>query len=464
MTDEVRRAPLIDLAIKGNIVLPNRVLWDGVVGVSDGRIAAFYGETSTPECGEFIDAGGSYVLPGAIDAHVHCFSAPQEGFVHTTRSAAAGGVTTVIDMPYDAGAPVMSAERLLEKREQLEREVLVDVALLATIKKRGGLAEIARMAEAGACGFKLSLFETDPERFPRIPDDELWRAFQLIEQTGLTVGVHAENDEVVKRAIHEQLESGNNSAGAHSDSRPRVAESEAVLRAMEFAFDTGVKLHIHHATFPRVFELVRWYRDQGTDVTAETCTHYLILSEEDLVRLGPKGKVNPPLRSVAEREMLWEYCANGMVDLITSDHAPWAPERKAQPNFLDNASGMPGVEALVHLVYSGGVATGRLTIHDLARLLSENPAKRYGLYPQKGQLQIGADADMVILDPRMEWTLDERAQQSTAGWSPYDGQLVRGRITRTIVRGQSVWDGKQIVAEPGFGRFIPPNQERERIK
>jgi allantoinase len=459
MAPEMKHPTSVELAVKGNLVLPKHLMVNGIIGVVGGRIVGFYDDRWAPSCEHLLDASGKYVLPGAIDAHVHCFSAVQEGFVHTTRSAAAGGVTTVIDMPYDAGNPVMSSERLLAKRELLEREAVVDVALLATIKKTGGLGEIGGMAEAGACGFKMSLFETDPNRFPRIPDDELLEAFHLIRETGLAVGVHAENDEIVRRAIDKQRCAGNSQPAAHTASRPRVAESEAVLRAMELAREADARLHIHHATFPRIFELVRWYRDQGLEVTAETCTHYLILTEDDLLTSGARTKVNPPLRSAADQAGLWDYCANGMVDMVTSDHAPWSADRKGHADIFDNASGMPGVETLLHLVYSAGVSTGRISIHDLARLLAQNPARLTGLYPQKGELRIGADADLVVLDPAVEWVLNESDQQSTAGWSPYHGQTVRGRISNTLVRGKMVYDGQQVIAEPGYGRFVRPGEQ-----
>jgi allantoinase len=365
-------------------------------------------------------------------------------------------VTTIIEMPYDAGAPVITAERLRAKRDRLEEEAVVDVALLATIKKLGGLDEIPRMAKAGACGFKMSLYETDPDRFPRIPDDEVLEAFSRIRETGLPVGLHAENDEVVKRATALQRDVPMPESAAHSASRPRVAESEAVLRALEFAHWTGVQLHIYHATFPRVFELVDWFRQQDVRVTAETCIHYLVLTEADLIHLGARAKVNPPLRSTEDQDGLWALCAGDEVAMVTSDHAPWTLDRKSQPNIFDNASGLPGVETLLPLLYSEGVAKGRLSIRNLVHLLAENPAKVFGLYPRKGQIRVGADADLVILDPDDEWVLDEKSLHSTAGWSPYHGRPMKGRITHTIVRGETVYDGEMIIAQPGFGQFVPP--------
>jgi allantoinase len=446
----------LDRVVQGDIVLPEQILRDGIVGISEGRIAGIYAPDAMPphRAEGALLATGQLVLPGMIDAHVHCFSTPNEGFGPATRAAAAGGITAIVEMPYDLGRPVISLERFLAKRERAGAESVVDVALLATIKKTGGLDQVLPLAEAGACGFKVSLFETDPDRFPRIPDYELLEAFSLIRQTGLPVGVHAENDELARWLTARYRPQGADPR-AHCRSRPPIVETSAVLQALEFARSTGVRLHIYHASLARTFELVDWYRCQGTQVTAETCPHYLVLSEEEMPRLGARGKINPPLRAAEELARLWQLCATGQVDLITSDHSPWQLERKTQPDIFDNASGAPGVQTLASLVYSEGVARGRLTIHDVARLLAQRPAQIFGLAPRKGQIRVGADADLTILDPNCRWTLDEAGLLSTAGWSPYHGWAMTGKVTKTLVRGQIVFDGERVVAEPGTGQFIP---------
>ena len=444
----------LDLIVQGDIVLPEGNIKNGLLGILDGRIAGIFDEAATPPHREAVRARGQYVLPGMIDGHVHCFSAPNEGFTKGTRAAAAGGVTTIIEMPYDLGRPVMSRDKFLDKQQRLEAESLVDVALLATIKKTGGLDQIPLMAEAGACGIKASLFETDPDRFPRIPDGELFEAFKLVRETGLPIGVHAENDELVRWTTKLARRDGSDPS-AHCRSRPVVVESSAVVKALEFAHTTGAHLHIYHASSARVFELVAWYRQQGTRATAETCTHYLTLAEEDMGRLKAKGKINPPLRPAAEHEKLWALCAAGQVDMLTSDHSPLLLEYKTQPNIFDNASGAPGVQTIVPMIYSEGVAKGRITIHDMARLLSQRPAEIFGLAHRKGQIRIGADADLTIIDPGAEWVLDEADQLSSAGWSPYHGWPMRGKVTRTILRGQVIYDSEQVLAEPGTGSFVP---------
>ena len=444
----------LDLVVRGDVVLPADLAQDGAVGIHGGRIVGIFDGSTVPAHRRAIDARGQYVLPGIIDAHVHCYSTPNEGFTGATRSAAAGGVTTIVEMPYDQGRPVISLERFADKVKRLEAESLVDVALLATIKKTGGLDQIAPLASAGACGFKVSLYESDPDRFPRIPDYELLQAFALVRQTGLPIGLHCENDELVTGYIQQYHDQGADPR-AHGHSRPDIVETSAVLKALEFAFATGVHVHIYHASLARSFELVEWYRRQGGRVTAETCTHYLTLTDEDMDQLGAKGKINPPLRPAAEHDKLWALCANGTIDQITSDHAPWLPEYKNRANIFDNASGAPGVETLVPLIYSEGVAQGRITIHDFARLLAQRPAEIFGLAPRKGQIRIGADADFTLLDPTAEWLLDEAGLHSSAGWSPYHRWRLQGRVTQTILRGQVIYDGADVTAEPGTGHFVP---------
>ncbi len=442
-----------DMVIKGNAVLPDKVVYNAAIAIKDGKIADIL-ETHGELAGvKVVDAANCLILPGAIDAHVHCFSSLDEGFTTAGRAAAAGGVTTIIEMPYDATGMVASEELFVQKIERLERESIVDTALLATIYKENGLDEIPKLARAGACGFKVSMFNTDSFRFPRIDEGQLLEAFAVIAETGCPVGVHCENDEIVRASIRKFERQGTQDPRAHCWSRPKVAESTAALTVMELAHYTGVKLHLYHSTFPRVFELVSCYRARGTRVTAETCTHYLTLSEDDMLRLQAKAKINPPLRSKQDVEALWQLLATGAIDMVTSDHAPWTADKKAHADIFQNASGAPGVENLLPMMYSEGVAAGRITVLDLVRVLSENPAATFGLDYCKGKIATGMDADLVILDPNEAYRLDETALQSSAGWSPYNGWEMRGKITQTYVRGKLVYAG-EVVGEAGDGRFV----------
>src|ERR1700694_3864272 len=298
-----------DLVVAGTLALPGDRLVEGEVGIRDGRIAAI-GEAGTLAGEKRIETKG-LVLPGVVDAHVHTRSEPEEGITRATTAAAAGGVTTIVDMPYDDPTPITNVEAFLAKTAAVAREAITDVALWATIAKAGGLDEIEELVSAGACGFKVSTFETHPVRFPRIPDGELYLAMPRIAAAGSLISFHAENDELVRRLSARLESSGRSEPSAHGAARPPVAETEAVGRALELALATGARVHIVHATVERAFTLVHRARGDGVDATAETCLHYLLLDESELDRQGARAKINPPLRSRAEVENLWQLLDAG---------------------------------------------------------------------------------------------------------------------------------------------------------
>jgi allantoinase len=447
-----------DLLVTGDVVTPAGVLRGGAVAVAGGRISEVLPSPDGIEASERMDAPGCWILPGAIDAHVHCFSSPTEGFLNATRAAAAGGVTTIIEMPYDDGDPVVARDVLDRKIDRLQREVVVDTALLGTIRKVDGVREIAGLIDGGVCGFKLSMFETDPQRFPRIADGDLLEALRQVGAAGLSLGVHAEDGDIIYPLIAAYQAQGKTYPRAHCETRPPVSETASIALVLELAAQANAQVHIYHASVPRSFELLVSYREQGLRCTAETCPHYLLLSELDMDHLGGFGKINPPLRSAEHVAGLWQLLQSDVVDMVSSDHAPWPRDRKDnRQDIFANASGTPGVETLLPLLYSAGVAAGRLSISQLARLLSESPARTFHLYPRKGHIAVGADADLVILDPAVEWTLQAAELQSAAGWSPYEGMAMRGRITQTLVRGQVVYDGKAVTATAGYGEFKRPS-------
>jgi allantoinase len=422
--------------------------------VRDGRIAGWYAAGSAPPARETVDAAGLLILPGCIDAHVHAASTPFEGLPAATAAAAAGGVTTIVDMPFDAPAGVTTVEQFAAKRAHLEESTRVDCALLAAVKKET-LDHIPGLAAAGACGYKLSLFDTDPVRFPVVPDPHLLEAFRRIARTGLHAGVHAENDAIVQEAIRRLRAAGRSTPRDHAHSRPPIAEVEATLRACEFAREAGVRLHVHHVTHPRCLELAARYRADGLRVTTETCPHYLLLCVDDMDRLKAYGKINPPLRERAEVEGLWADLAAGRIDIVASDHAPWPPSEKDKSDIFANASGCPGLQTMVPLLYSEGVARGRIGLGRFVEVLCQNPARIFDLPAGKGSLRPGADADVILFDPRRRWTVREDQMLSNAKWTPFAGMAVQGAVVATLVRGAFAYREGALLAKPGDGRFVP---------
>jgi allantoinase len=449
------RMNAIDRVVRGRIVLPDQIIEHGFVAVAGGKVAQV-GAGAGPSgatCEEYRDC---LVLPGAIDGQVHSRSQrDQEDFIWSTRSAAAGGVTTIVDMPYDDGELICTGERLARKARTAAQQARVDFALYATLHPRSDGAEVHELVEAGACAFKFSTFGTHPERFPRIPPQQLHRFFSAIAPTGLSAGVHNENDEVVRAAIAAVEAMGLSDYRAHGASRPPIAETLAMAEVYELGIATGCPAHVVHCSVGRGYELCAAYRMQGAEASVEACIHYLVLNEEnDVARLGGFAKINPPIRSHAEVELLWKHLAAGNVTIVSTDHVSWSRDRKSDPKMLNNASGVPGLEALYPLLMKGLEEHGLPFTH-AAKLLARNPARHFRLF-EKGALEVGCDADIVVMK-RASYAYQAAASgHNVVDWSPYDGMVLPWRVEATYVRGQRVFDGANVLAEPGAGRFTTP--------
>jgi allantoinase len=315
------------------------------------------------------------------------------------------------------------------------------------------LGIIADMAEAGAVGFKVSTIEVDPLRFPRIPDGRLYEAFQEIANTGRPVAAHQENQEIVFAQTEAFRSRGDTAPIDHALSRPPVAEAEAAGRLLELAYWTGAHLHMVHGTLPRTFDLIEWNRSKGVRASGETCIQYLLLNMDALREQGGRAKCNPPLRSQDHVDGLWQQVQNGLVDIVTSDHSPYPLHRKETEDIFEAYAGMPGAETLGTLLYSEGVAAGRIDLGRFLQLVSAGPASVFGL-ERKGRLEAGSDADFVVFDPKAEWILDEGSMHYAVGWSPYHGRPARGRVVSTWLRGRRVYEDGQVTSEPGIGRFV----------
>ena len=443
-----------DTVIIGTVVTEEGVGEKGYVAIAGETIAAV-GSGPAPAAREKHDFGAAYVLPGTIDGQVHSRSqAGQEDFIWSTRVAAAGGVTTIVDMPYDDGNLICTGELLTEKAESAAAQARIDFALYGTIRPSDGVTHIPAMAEAGAIGFKFSTFETHPDRFPRIATPMLVDAFAAVAQTGLVAGVHNENDECVRAWSKAVAASGVADWRAHSASRPAIAETLAIAEVYEIGAGTGCRSHIVHCSVGRGYELAESYRDQGVEATIEACIHYLVCSEEDDVsRMLGKAKCNPPIRSRAEREAIWAHLAAGNVTIVSTDHVSWSLSRKSSPVMLENASGMPSLEVLTSLLVDGLVERN-LPLTHAARLLAGNPARLFRISDRKGALSVGLDADITVVAERPRHYDPAASGHNFVHWSPYEGRLIRHCPVATFQRGRMIFDGTQVLAEPGAGRFV----------
>jgi allantoinase len=445
-----------DLVLQGTVVLPERILETGYVAVRDGKIAEI-GLGVPPAARERHLLGKALILPGAIDAQVHSLSQKnQEDFIWSTRSAAAGGVTTIVDMPYDEGNLVCSAEAVKKKIAHAGPQARVDFALYGTVDPEEGAKRVAEMVDAGVAAFKFSTFGTDPKRFPRIPPALLDECFAAIAPTGLTAGVHNEDDEAVRTYMERVKASGITDWRAHGLSRPPITELLAMHTIFETGANTGCPSHVVHCSLGRGYDIARAYRRDGFEATVECCIHYLTLDEEnDVKRLGGKAKINPPIRPRAEVEALWRRVAEGNVWLVSTDHVSWSENRKTNHDMLANASGVPGLEVMVPLFIKGAAERG-IPLTWAAKLMAENPAKHFRLDHVKGALTPGKDADIVVLEPR-ETVYDAAASgNNVVGWSPYNGIRLPWTVAATYLRGEKITDGATVLAEPGTGRFVRP--------
>jgi allantoinase len=449
-----------DLVLQGTVVLPDRIVEAGYVAVLGGKIAEI-GIGVAPAARERHLLGKALILPGAIDAQVHSLSQKdQEDFIWSTRSAAAGGVTTIVDMPYDEGNLVCSAEAVRRKVDHASPQARVDFALYGTVNPEEGSKRIGEMVDAGVAAFKFSTFGTDPKRFPRIPPALLEACFKAIAPTGLTAGVHNEDDEAVRSYIEATKASGITDWRAHGLSRPPITELLAMHTIFETGAETGCPAHVVHCSLGRGYDIARAYRRDGFEATVECCIHYLTLDEEnDVRRLGGKAKINPPIRPRAEVETLWRKVAEGNVWLVSTDHVSWSENRKTNPDMLANASGVPGLEVMVPLFVKGAIERG-ISLSWAAKLMAQNPAKHFRLDHCKGALEIAKDADIVVLTPE-ETVYDAAASgNNVVGWSPYQGIRLPYKVSATYLRGAHAFDGTKVLSEPGTGKFVRPLSRR----
>ena len=443
-----------DRVFLGDVVTPSEVFRDGYVAVRGETIAAV-GQGVAPPAAEVVDHRGRLILPGLVDGHMHTSSAiGWPGIEWATRSAAAGGVTTCVDMPYDVPAPVTSAALLADKIGWVERTAHVDVALYGTIRKTGGVEDIAALAAGGVSAFKLSTYEYDAVRFPRIDHPTMVAAFAEIAKTGLPVAVHNEDQELVERLTAEAKAAGNTSAIWHCRTRPPLAETMADLEIFEIGLQTGAHVHIAHSSLARGFEIAEVFRRMGGKATGEACIQYLCMTEDDIVRLGGRGKCNPPFRTAGEVERMWESLLADKVAYVSTDHAPWPLDRKRSADIFANGAGLTGMQSFAPLMFTLLEERG-LPVTLMATYCAERSAKLHGLWPKKGAIRPGSDADMLVME-RADYAFDEAVIQDRPEmrWSPYHGRRMRGRVAATVLRGRTIWDGAQVLASPGDGRFV----------
>ena len=451
-----------DLVIKSDKVFIDGRLIDCWIGVKDGIISTISKEKLTAE--KIIDAKGKIVLPGTVDPHVH-IRAPghdeRETFESGTKDAASGGVTTVIEMPISTPPP-HSPELVQRRMDIADKEVVVDIAFFGAAGT-DCLEDIIPCAKSGIVAFKTFLHEAPPgrkEEFIGLTAPNTGDQYELMKkvaQTGVMIGFHTENNDMVIKNIARLRSEGKTSPLYHGRSRPPVVEIETAAKILLFAEKIGTKVEICHISTPEVVELVNRAKSKGVYVVAETCPHYLFLNENVLEKVGVFAKCNPPLRSEEERLKMWEFVNNGSIDIIGSDHAPYTKEEKEKgsEDIFTPPAGFPGLSTRLPLLFTA-VKEGKIRLDKMVELICENPAKIFGFYPQKGTIAVGSDADFVIFDPDKKDIIskDKMFTKCRDSALVYDGWEIYGKPEKTIVRGNVVFDNGKITVSPGYGEII----------
>ena len=424
------------------------------LGILHGKILALE-PSLAGDAGQNIEASGLHIFPGLIDSHVH-FNEPGrtewEGFATGSRALAAGGGTLFFDMPLNAHPPTINATSFDEKLAAAQSNSVTDFAFWGGLVP-GNVERMEELSARGVLGFKAFMAESGIDDFPRVTDRTLRAGMNRAAQLKRPVAVHAESHKLIRAATQRCLRTGNFSVRDFVESRPIRAELEAIQRATEIAGETRCALHIVHVSCGEGIALIAAARNQGVDVTCETCPHYLALTEEDMEKIGALAKCAPPLRSASAQESLWTALKLKQVTTIGSDHSPSPPEMKTDPNFFKIWGGISGIQHTLPLLLTEGHLKRRLPLSQIAGLTSSNVAERFHLPTSKGRLEIGADADLALFDLRASFTVKAGDLHYRHKHSPYVGRTLTGELVRTILRGQTVVNDGKIVSEP-IGRLV----------
>ena len=437
--------------IRGGRLVSSTGIMSAGIAIEGGVIVAISRDDALPDSRETIDAIGTYVLPGVIDPHVH-FRSPgyeyKEDWASGTAAAACGGVTTVFEMP-NSDPPTSTVDALQIKRQIASRDAYVDYGLYGLLGQQN-LGDLPGLARHGVIGLKCFMGNNP---IGHIDDGAMLEGLEIAASLGLRVTVHAENATIIERKTGRLRATGRRDPLAHLESRPAVCVVDAVERAIAFAEAAGAQVHIAHEGCKDALPIIRDAKSRGVAVTAETCPHYLLLTAEDMDRIGPVLRVNPPVRAAGHAEPLWSGLADGVIDMLATDHAPHAIPEKTADDIWDCVSGFGGLETAIPLLLTE-VNRGRITLEQYVTWSSLAPARVWGLYPRKGVLDVGSDADIVIVDLEREATIRADRFQSKSKITPFEGFRTKGQPVCTIVRGRVVMRDGALEGRPGWGRLV----------
>jgi allantoinase len=452
------------LKITNAKIIRDHELQEVTLIIENGRIKDIIsGKAVSLRADEEIDLKGKVTFPGFIDPHVH-FDDPgfteREDFETGTRSAAAGGITTIIDMPCTSVPQVTSGRNFDCKLEVVEKKAFVDFAFWGGVTpgqiKSGEYRQtLIELKERGIVGAKFYTI-SGMKLYPRMPVSNMDKAFRFLKKLNLVCAVHAEDYYLAEYYSNMMRNQGRSDVESWCAGRTYEAEPKAIWSVVGVTKRAGNKLHIVHLSTREGLNIIRWAKTDGMDVSTETCPQYLIFNIEDFKEIGAILKVAPPLRKKEDNEGLWEGLKDSSISFICTDHAAGKyPEEKSFSSIWDNYAGIPGTQLMVPVMLYYGYHKGKLSLSEIQSLMSENAAKRYGLYPQKGIIKVGSDADLTMIDLEKEWVIDPSGLESKGKYSPFSGKRIKGKVYMTMVRGEVVYKEEDgIIGTKGYGQLV----------
>lgn len=449
-----------DLIIKNGNIVSEHSVKKGDIGILNGKIVEVspkIDETATTN--EIINAEELYILPGLIDIHVHLNEPGRtkwEGIYTGSCSLAAGGVTTFFDMPLNSDPPLIYPDQFKVKEDLAREKSIIDFGILGGVVPEN-LNYLKDLKECGVIGFKGFMSNSGIKEFNYLDDNSLFEGLKKVSKLHSIVMLHAESEVITSHLASEAISEGRITAEDYAASRPIVSEIEAVDRAMCMAEVANCKIHIAHASNSEVVERVKLAKDRGVDVTLETCPHYLSLTVEDIVTQGAIAKCSPPLRKRDDVDQLWKALINGDIDIISSDHSPSSPDLKDMSdgkNIFSVWGGISSAQSTLNVLLEEGYWKRGVSLELVSKLTSANPARRFGIYPRKGTISVGSDADLAIIDLNQSFILKKEDLLYKHPVSPFIGKKFRGKVVYTVSRGHKVFEKGKILDDGYRGELI----------
>ena len=463
----------MSILIKGGRVVTAADDYVADVYIEDERITLI-GESLDVQADRTIDASGKYLLPGGIDPHTH-LDMPFGGTVTIDdvesgqTSAAFGGTTCHVDFIIQPHGSTF-ADALEEWRAKANGKQVIDMGYhmaVTDLKEGGTLEELASLPDQGITSYKLFMAYKGALM---VDDETLFRTMEVAAKTGALVMVHAENGDLIDVLVRQALEAGNTEPEYHALTRPPEAEGEATNRAIQLAHVAGAPLYVVHVTCKEAVDPIAQAREAGWDVWGETCTQYFFTSLEDIAKPnfeGAKYVYTPPPRSKENQDVLWNAVRTDTLSAISTDHCAflWDGQKTlGKDDFSKIPNGGPGLENRLHMIHEFGVRSGRISLNRMVELLATNPAKLFGLYPRKGTIAVGSDADLVVFDPEKRHTISASTHHSKTDYNLYEGTEVTGTPELVLLRGNVLVEGDDLVASPGVGQFVARAKFGQELK